>query len=77
MKEINISFKELIDYLRDKDFQIEKLTFDLKNARGELNSLREEKILLSNWLVDHDITLAIERNKIIEIPREEGENNVR
>ena len=74
MNEINISFKELIDYLRDKDFQIEKLTFNLNEAKHELQQLRKEQYLVSNWLNDHGINLAIERNKVIQLEKE-GKNN--
>ena len=76
MKEINISFKELIDYLRDKDFQIEKLTFNLKEARHELQQLREEQYLVSNWLNDHGINLEIERNKVIQLEKEGSNNDI-
>lgn len=71
MKEINISFKELIDYIRDKDHEINILTFNLEETRKELSKLKEESYLISNWLYEKGIVLAIERNKVIEIPKKE------
>lgn len=73
MKEINISFKELIDYVRDKDFEIYQLKSIEKRLRHENNLLKEEKSLITNYLLEKGITLGIERNRVFEI-RNENEN---
>lgn len=67
MKEINISFKELVDYIKDKDIQIEKLQYTLKGVINERNELREEKSLITNYLLEKGITLAVERNRVFEL----------
>lgn len=72
---ITISFKELIDYVRDKDFEIKHLTNILKGTEKKLERLIEEQHLLQDYLYNKGIILAIKRNEVFEVPRKEDENN--
>lgn len=70
MNNIEISFKELIDYIRDKDLEIDRLNCRLKEANYELSKLKDEHYAICNYLREKRIDLVIERNKIHEIEKE-------
>lgn len=68
-KEININFKELVDYIRDKDFEIGKLTYNNRCLKEEVNELREKERLISNYLNEIGITLVLEKNKVYALDK--------
>lgn len=70
----NISFKELVDYIRDKDFEITKLKYNNNELNKEVKELRERESVIGEYLREKGITIAIERNRVFELEKE-GENN--
>lgn len=71
MNEINISFKELVDYIRDKDFEIEKLTYNNRKLCSEINEFRNREKAISEYLHERGITLVIKSQRAVELEKEQ------
>lgn len=69
MKEINISFKELIDYIKDKDFEIMKLKCNLAEVTKEKRKLEEEKKLVIEALNKRGLCIIIEAQTMYVIEK--------